>query len=256
MVAAAIGMGQLHWLARFQVADAGDEQYRAAFRHVQARRQPGVGVHGADVLQRAHGHVAALAQVGVERRGHAVGTRQHRGRDHADLVGHHDVVGQAQAFQARHPRAGREAQRELLVGIGQYHFAAQPLGAWGIAALLQLFRKTRQVRQRLLDARRDIVARTAAAHHEALLDQLVDRLARGNARDVELFGQHALGGQRLVGLVAAVAHVLRQLARQLHVEGRVIVQVDLESGTGGVHTAQAYHLRPIQKSYDLPTAIH
>jgi hypothetical protein len=129
---------------------------------------------------------------------------------------------------------GRQAQRQLLVGVGRHDFAPQPARTRRVAALLQLLGKARQVRQRLLDARRDVVAGTAAAHHQALLDQLVDRLARGDARDVELLGQGALGGQRLVGLVAAVAHVLDQLARQLHVQRRIVVQIDFEIGAGGL----------------------
>ena len=106
---------------------------------------------------------------------------------------------------------GRQAQRQLLVGVGRRHLAPQPARAGAVAALLQLFRKARQARQRLFDARRDVVARAAPAHHQALLDQLVDRLACGDARDVQLFRQRALGGQRLVGLVAAVAHVCASL---------------------------------------------
>ena len=113
--------------------------------------------------------------------------------------------------------------------------AFEPLGAGPVAALQQLFGETGQVRQRLLDARRDVIAGAAAAHHQALADQLVDGLARGHPRDVELLGQQAFGRQGLVDLVAAGAHVVDEFARHLHVEGRIVVVVGLELAAGVGH---------------------
>ena len=230
IVAAAIRMRELDRLPGVQIADARDEQDRAPGRHFEQLREPRVGVERAQMLQRAHRCAAQHRQMRVQRCIDLRRVGQHLFGQHADFVGHHHVVGQAQPLEARDARAGRQAQRELLVGRGGGADAREPARRRREAALVQLLGKAGQARQRLLEPGCYVVARAAPAHDQSLLDQLIDRLARGHARQAERFRQHALGRQRLVGLVVVVAYRLRELLRELHVQrrGRSCVGAEFE----------------------------
>ena len=65
---------------------------------------------------------------------------------------------------------------------------------------MQFFGKTGQLRERLLQMWSDVIPRAALAHDKTLLDQLIDRRARGDALHAERLGQQSLRGQRLVRL--------------------------------------------------------
>ena len=63
VVAAAIGMGQLHGLTLVEVAHPRDEEHRLSHRDFQQAGQTRVRVDGADVLQRAHRRAAVLGEM-------------------------------------------------------------------------------------------------------------------------------------------------------------------------------------------------
>jgi hypothetical protein len=85
-------------------------------------------------------------------------------------------------------------------------------------ARAHVFRERGELRKVLLDARRDEIARTLAAHEQALVDEPVDGLAHRDARDRKVGSELALGRQGIVGAQHAAFDGLAQRALQLLVE--------------------------------------
>ena len=108
--------------------------------------------------------------------------------------------------------------------------AAQPARTRGEAARAQLLGEVAQARQRLFEARGDVVARSVPAFDEAFGDQRVDGLARGDARDAQAFGQHPLGRQRRARGEALRPDQARQPLADLAVEVLPAVRVEAQSG--------------------------
>ena len=98
---------------------------------------------------------------------------------------------------------GRQAEHHHLVGRRRDRGRGRAMSSrTRHAAPRHVLGERGQPRQRLLDAldaRRDEGAGAMALHQHAAPDQILHRLAHGDARDVGLDGDVALGGQRVAG---------------------------------------------------------
>ena len=182
-------------------------------------------VHRAEMLQRAHDRCAARFEIAVQRTGDCLRIGNQRRGERRVLDGHHDAVGETQAFQARNRCGRRQAELDHFVAVGGLDFAREPLRARLETAALEHLAEARQPRQRVLVARLDEVARALRTADQALLDEQRNRLARGDARHAERFGQHTLGRQRFAGRPAVVVDRIAELAGELQVERRIVVGV-------------------------------
>ena len=183
VVAAAGGVRQLDGLASRVVAHAGDEEHRRAHRHFQQSGQLGVGIEGADVLQRTG---AAGREVAVE-------PRPRRPRARAAPIRGSTLTSKAiTTWSARRRRlqtAARPARRLFSSSaICSSHGAANanraPASGASWARKLRWCSSSEKLDGRdggCSRRRRDVVARAALAVDE-LLDEAVNRLARGDAR--------------------------------------------------------------------------
>jgi hypothetical protein len=89
-----------------------------------------------------------------------------------------------------------------------------------------VFRKGGEARKLLFHARGDHERTSAAAaRQQPLADQCVDRLAHGDARDVEFLGKFALGRDGCIGLDDAILDRVAQALLELEVERRGVFLV-------------------------------
>jgi hypothetical protein len=92
-------------------------------------------------------------------------------------------------------------------------------------ARAHVFRERGQLREVLLDARADEIARAGARNQQAFLDQAVDRLADGDARDREFGGEVAFGRQGVLRSEDAALDRVAQHPLHLLVQGLAVLRI-------------------------------
>jgi len=143
-----------------------------------------------------HAHRPIGAERIVKRLGHGLERRQRIRRHRRIFQRHRHVIGIADAGEAVDLAAGAEAQGHRFLGGDRALGAGKPFAAGHTSARQHILGEGRDRREVLLDARRDEGAGALLARQQPRIDQAVQRLAHGDARDAVGDREIALGRQR------------------------------------------------------------